>query len=206
VVQPSYRGSAAEIFLPALKIARHDPHATVVIVPSDLVIDHEARLVSCVERAITAVGLRPDVPLLLAAHPRTPDAAHGWIEPGPPVDGLERLAVRTILRFIERPSRGELGPLFEETGLVSTRIVVARIRTLIELGQRHLPEVLETLEPLQSAFGRPEEPLLCDALYECMPRASVWRALLRCGEFAVLPIPEMVGTETTPPAWHALAS
>jgi mannose-1-phosphate guanylyltransferase len=206
VVQPAYRGSAAEIFLPVLKIARRDRHATVVIVPGDLVTDHEARLMSYVERAIAAVDLRPDVPVLLGAHPRTPDRGHGWIEPGPPVDGLERLAIRRITRFIERPSRAEIGALFEGNGLRSTRIVVAKAQTLIELGNRHVPDVLETLEPLEAAFGHPEESLLCDALYESMPRASVWRALLHGGEVAVLAIPDLMGSRHAPPVLHALAS
>ena len=36
-------------------------------------------------------------------------------------------------------------------------------------GPARLPEVLETLEPLDDVFARPEEPLLREALYECMP-------------------------------------
>jgi mannose-1-phosphate guanylyltransferase len=206
VVQPAYRGSAAEIFLPVLKIARRDPHATVLIVPGDLPVGHEARFVGCVERAVGAVDLRPDVPILLGARPRTLEAGHGWIEPGVPVDGLERLAVRTIARFVERPSRAEVGALFEGHGLRNTRVIVARARTLIELGQRHLPDVLETLEPLEAAFGRPEEALLCDAVYEHMPRASVWRALLHGGDVAVLEIPDLTGSREAPSATHALAS
>jgi mannose-1-phosphate guanylyltransferase len=206
IVQPSYRGSAPEILLPALKLARRDPHATLVILPGDLLIEHETRFLSYVQRAISAVELRADVPVLLGAHPRTPDPGHGWIEPGAPVEGLERLSIHAIARFIERPSRAEAGTLFEGTGLLSTRIVIAKARTLIELGQRYLPEVLETLEPLEAAFGRPEELLLCDAVYECMPRASLWRALLVRGEIAVLPIPDIVGSEHAPPALHALAS
>jgi len=206
VIQPSYRGSAAEIFLPALKIERHDPYATVVILPGDLIVDHEARFVTYVGRAITAVEARPDVPVLLAAPPRAPRAAESWIEPGPPVEGLERLAVRTVARFVERPSRAEIDALFAGTGLVSTRIVVARARTLIELGRRHLPDVLEALEPLETAFGRPEEPLLCDALYECMPQASLWPALLASSAIAVLPLPDMLGSEHTLAVLQALAS
>jgi mannose-1-phosphate guanylyltransferase len=206
VVQPAYRGSAAEIFLPVLKIARRDGHATVVVLPGDLVTDHEARLMSYAKRAISAVELRPDVPVLLGARPHTPDPRHGWIEPGAPVDGLERLAVRTIARFIERPSRAEIGALCEGNGLRNTRIVIARAQTLIEIGKRCLPDVLETLEPLEAAFGRPEEPLLCDALYECMPRANLWRALLHGGDVAVLAIPDVMGRRHAPPMLQALAS
>jgi mannose-1-phosphate guanylyltransferase len=206
IVQPSYRGSAAEIFLPVLKIARRDPRATVVIMPADLHIGHETRFVSYLERAIGAVDVRPDVPIVLGSHPRTLEAAHGWIEPGLPVEGLERLAIRSIARFIERPSRAEVGALFEDHGLANTRIIVAAARTLLEIGQHQLPDVLETLEPLEAAFGCPEESLLCDAVYECMPRASVWRALLDSDAAAVLAIPDLTGRQDSGPTLHALAS
>ena len=206
VVQPSYRGSAAEILLPVLKVERRDPHAIVVILPGDLAVDHEARFITYLERAIAAVEVRPDVPVLLAAPPRTARGSRGWIEPGPSIEGLEDLTVRAIARFIERPGRAEIDALFAGNGLVSTRVVVAKARTLIELGSHHLPDVVEALEPLEAAFGRPEEPLLCDAIYECMPRASLWRALLRSGAVAVLPLPDVLGNEQGLGVLQALAS
>ena len=203
VVQPSYRGSAAEILLPVLKIERRDPHAIVVILPGDLVVDHEAGFVTCLERAIAAVEIRPDLPVLLAAPARAGQGPHGWIEPGPSIQGLEDLDVRAVARVVERPAGAKI---FAGNRLVSTRVVVASARTLIELGWRHLPDVLEALEPLAAAFDHPEEPLLCDALYECMPRASLWRALLRSGAVAVLAIPDVLGNAQGLGVLQALAS
>ena len=79
---------------------------------------------------------------------------------------------------------------------LGTLALVGRVQTLLALGERHLPEVLETLEPLEPALGRPEEGLLCEAVYECMPHASISRELLERGDpLAVVQVPEAIVTE-----------
>ncbi len=188
VVQPFYRGSAPEIFLPVLKIAHQDPDATVVLLPGDRLVDGEGHLMSYVAKAARAVTVRPDLPLVIGAHPEAPDPGAAWIEPGAPVEDLEPYGVRTVRRFVRRPSPADLATLWEGEGLLNTHVVIAKARALIRLGRRYLPDVLEAFEPLAGAFGSPEERLLCEAVYEEMPYASVSHALfVRAHHVAVLP-------------------
>jgi mannose-1-phosphate guanylyltransferase len=190
VVQPTYRGRAAEVLLPLLKIARQDPSATVVVLPADQQVDHDARFLRYVGRAVWAVALRPDLPILIGAHPSTP-VTDGWIEPGAPVEGLEDLGVRAVKCFVDDATPAERRRLFDGNALTSTSIFIGRAGTLLSLAERALPEVLEALEPLEDASDRPEEPLLCEAIYECMPRASL-APLERAPELAVLALPDIV--------------
>jgi mannose-1-phosphate guanylyltransferase len=208
VVQPVYRGSGPEIFLAVLKIAHHDPDATIVILPSDHLVDGEGRLMACVSKAAQAVMARPDLPLVIGAHPMAPDAAASWIEPGAPVEGLEPFGIRTVHRFLRRPSQADLATLWEGQGLVNTHVVIAKARALIRLGQRYLPDVLETLEPLAGAFGAPEERLLCEAVYEQMPYATISHALfVRAQDVAVLPVAHVtMWSEVTTHEVETLAS
>jgi mannose-1-phosphate guanylyltransferase len=195
LVQPTYRGRAVEMLLPLLRIARRDPSATVIVLPAEHGIDHEARFLRYVSRAVWAVALRPDLPILIGAHPHTPPA-DGWIEPGAPVDGLEDLAVHTVKRFVDAASPVERRRLFDGNALTSTLVFVGRAGTLRALAARAVPEVLEALEPLEDAFDTAEESLLCEAVYECMPEAGL-RGLERAPELAVLPLPDVVW-RTTP--------
>ena len=190
VVQPTYRGRAAEMLLPLLKIARRDPSATVIVLPADQRVDHDARFLRYVARAVWAVALRPELPILIAAHPCAP-VTDGWIEPGGPVEGLEDLAVHAVKCFVDDATPAERRRLFDGNALTSTSIFIGRAGTLLSLAERALPEVLEALEPLQDAFDRPEESLLCEAIYECMPRASL-APLERAPELAVLALPDIV--------------
>src|SRR5688572_32301907 len=186
IVQPTYRGSAAELFLPVLVIARRDPNAVVVAFSAEEGAGHDGRLLPCVQKAVRAVGLRPDLVVLVGGRPRTGRALDGWIEPGLPVEGLEDLAVRDIRRFVYEPVHRSAAP-----GLLSTTAIVARARTLVAMGRRWVPEVLETLEPLEAVAEAPETGLLCEAVYECMPYASLSRELLERGDnVAVLPVPD----------------
>lgn len=190
VTQPVYRGRAAELLFPLQKIARHDPSATVVILPADHRVDDDPRFLRYISRAVWAIALRPDLPILLGAHPDTP-VIDGWIEPGVPVEGLEDLAIRTVKRFVDDASAAERQRLFESNALASTSILVGRAGTLRALAGRTLPDVLEALEPLEDVADRAEESLLCDAVYECMPEADL-APFERARELAVLALPDVV--------------
>jgi len=189
IVQPTYRGRAVELFLAVLLIARRDPNAVIVALSAEESDNHDARLLPAVRNAVRAVGLRPDLTVLVGGRPRTGRAIDGWIEPGFPVEGLEDLAVRTIRRFVYEPAHR----CASSASLLSTSAIVARARTLIAMGRRWVPEVLETLEPLEAVADAPEAGLLAEAVYECMPYASLSRELLERGrEVAVLPVPDAV--------------
>jgi mannose-1-phosphate guanylyltransferase len=207
IVQPADRGTAPEVFLPVLRIARQDPHAIVVVLPSEHRVDQDARFMKYVANAVGAASERPDLPFVIGARPRAADPSCPWIEPGPPIEGLERFSVRSVRRFLPRPSVAEVDSLFVGQGLLNTQVLVAHARTLIGLGKHYVPEVLETLEPLEEAGEGPEADLLCDAVYECMPHASLadgladgWR------HFAVLPIPDAMWWRHSQPGVEALAS
>jgi len=206
VVQPAWRGSAAELFLPILKIAATDPDATVAVFPGCQPVEAGAPLMTYVSKAVHAVLARPDLSVVLGAAPRGPDATQAWIDPGGPVEGLESYAVRAVRRFVARPTRSDALALWEGDGLINTHVLVAKARTLIALGGRYLPDVLEAFEPLGAAFGTPEEPLLCEAVYEDMPYASVAHALFVGGrDVAVLPA-RHVRLSLEAPVLEALAS
>jgi mannose-1-phosphate guanylyltransferase len=190
LVQPVYRGRAAEVLLPLLKIARHDPSTTVIIVPAEGRVDHDTRFFRYVTRAVWAAVLRPELPIVIGAHPEVP-VIDGWIEPGAPVEGLEELAIRSVKRFVDAASPAERRCLFEADALMSTATFIGRAGTLRALAARVLPEVVEALEPLEQAFGRPEEPLLREAVYECMPQAGLG-PLERAPGLAVLALPDVV--------------
>jgi mannose-1-phosphate guanylyltransferase len=204
VVQPVYRGRAAEFLLPLLKIVRRDPAATVILLPATQRIDHDARFLRYVGRAVWAVAVRPDVPLIIGAQPYA-QAVDGWIEPGAPVEGLETLAVHTVKRFVDEASPAERRRLLDSQGLVSTSIFVARAQTLLTLAERTLTEVREALEPLEEAFDRPEESLLGEAIYESIPYTGLG-SLERAPELAVLALPDVVWRAPEREALELLAS
>jgi len=184
IVQPAYRGSAAELFLPALLVARRDPDAVVLALRADET--HDGPVAPCLARAIRAVDLRPDLTVLVGARPRTTRAPDGFVEPGSPLEGCEELSLLAVRRFVYEAPRGLCA-----RGLLAPAALAARARALVALGRRYIPEVLETLEPLEGVADALEATLLCEAVYECMPYASLSREFLeRVPDLAVLPVPD----------------
>jgi hypothetical protein len=117
------------------------------------------------------------------------------------VDGLEAFGIHAVRRLVVHPSATE------RDGLLGTLAVVASARTLVALGRRHLPDVLECLEPLEDVVGDPEEALLRDAVWESMPRASLCRDLLaRLDDLGVIAMPDAMTGEWVRPDMQALAS
>ena len=188
VAQPAYRGSAAEVFLPLLKIAQRDPTAIVVVFPAKGPGYYDAAFMAAVGRATDAVAHRRDLLVVVGAVAPFP-SARGWIEAGDSIGGLEHLGVRAVRRFVRRTRYFQTLLRSVGRGIVNTGVVIADAQALLALGRRRLPDVLESLEPLESVFGGPEEPLLCEAVYEGMPYADFSHALVPSDEpVGVLPV------------------
>ena len=191
-----------DVFLAALGILQQDPHAVVAALPSDHLVDHGHRLMHYVVRAAGAAIVRPDLPMIVAAYPGSRDPEYAWVDLGESVEGLEAFGVRAVRKLVTRPSA------LERAGaLLGTVAIVASARTLVQLGRRHLPDMLESLEPLEHVVGRPEEALLRDAVWESMPHASLCGDLLaRVNELGVVAMPDAMTGEWSRHELQALAS
>ncbi|HYE93501.1 MAG TPA: hypothetical protein VEA38_20880 [Terriglobales bacterium] len=201
-VQPTARGTAPDVFLAALGMLQQDPHAVVATLPADHLVEHGHRLMQYVARAAGAVVVRPDLPMLVGAYPGSRDPEYAWIDPGEPIDGLEAFGIHAVRRLVARPSAAD-----RAGAMLGTLAVVASARTLVALGRRYLPDVLECLEPLDGLVGRPEEALLRDAVWESMPRASLSRDVLaRVDHLGVVAMPDAMTGEWARPEIQALAS
>jgi mannose-1-phosphate guanylyltransferase len=187
IVQPVYRGSAAELFLPALLVARRDPDAVILALRADDL--HDGPVAPSLTRSVRAVSRHSDLTVLVGARPRCSRLPDGFVEPGAPLPGLEDLSLRAVRRFVYEAPRG-----CASRDVLAPAALAARARVLVALGRRYVPEVLETLEPLEDVADAAEATLLCEAVYECMPYASLSREFLeRVPDLAVLPVPDALG-------------
>ena len=129
LVQPSDRGTAAGVLLPAHRIARIDPDAYAIVLPSDHYVGDDAVFMTHVERLAAAAYRHPMRILLAGARPDGPDTGYGWIQPGvalekAPVGGLNR-----IDRFLEKPTEDDARVCMARGGLWNTFVMAARVRT-----------------------------------------------------------------------------
>jgi mannose-1-phosphate guanylyltransferase len=190
LAQPDDRGTAAAILYAAQWIAWRDPAATVVVFPSDHFILGEATFMAHVQEVAGAIDRHPERVVLLGAQPTSPEGEYGWLEPGAPIDGHNGV-VSAVRRFWEKPSEAAAQACLAGGCLWNTAIAVARVRALLELGARALPEMSSRFAGLRRFLDSDRELTAVQEAYERVPRASFSRAVLE-------PHPEHLGVSPLP--------
>src|SRR5262245_13730954 len=163
VVQPSNRGTAPAILYSLLRIAARDPNAVVAFFPSDHYISDNRKFMAQLRHALDVASDRRDLVLLLGLEPESPEVEYGWIEPAQPLCGHRK--VFGVRRFWEKPNK-LLAQVLQLRGcLWNSFVMVAAVRTLLQLIECAIPDLYRSFACLASLFGSSAEPKAIDQLY-----------------------------------------
>ncbi len=172
IVQPRNRGTANGVLLQLLQIMRVDHDANVMLLPSDHYIADEHILIGAMRSAFTTLRAAPGQIVLLGMEPGFPDPELGYITPG-------RNCAQgsfAVADFVEKPSAQKARELIASGALWSTFILAARATSLLELFERHYPQVVSAMR--QALAAGLEAPARLAALYETLPDLDFSRNLL----------------------------
>lgn len=159
IAEPARRNTAPCIAYTALKIQALDPHANMVVAPSDHIIVQEAAFVETL-RAGLEFSARHDALITLGIRPSRPDTGYGYIQYNAgAVDGN----VYKVLRFTEKPPLEKAREFIAEGNyLWNAGIFIWRASSILDAFRRASPGILAPLEA-----GRPllnstdEEDFIC---------------------------------------------
>jgi len=144
VVQPGNRGTAAGILLPLLHIAARDPHATVVVLPSDHHVRDEHVLAISVAAAIDALGRKPERIILLGITPDHPETGYGWVL----ADAADGAVTHPVAAFVEKPGHEDALRLMSMGAVWNSFMFCGRAATLLDMYAERLPHLLAGLSAL----------------------------------------------------------
>lgn len=196
--QPSDRGTGAGVLFPVHWIHHRDPDATVVVFPSDHVVDPEPAFMERVGEAAGFVRRHPERIVLLGATPTEPETEYGWIHAGEIVGWTQGGSVRAVRHFVEKPPLATARACYARGDLWNTLVFVARAAVLVDIGRQFLWRVHMALSRLDFACGPPAAALR--RAYAGMPAANFSTAVLEnCTP--VLAVSELTGV-----AWSDLGS
>jgi len=183
IVQPMNRGTANGILLAALTIARRDPAARLVFLPSDHYVEDESRLAAALKAASTKRIARGTL-LLLGLEPSGADPELGYIVPSSP---LRSLSCRPVSRMVEKPPASVASRLLKEGALWNSFIFVAEATAIADLVRARYPQVVADFE--SALDGVPQR---LNELYEKLPILDFSRHILQGAEprLSVLRVPE----------------
>jgi mannose-1-phosphate guanylyltransferase len=121
-------------------VVARDPTARVLFLPSDHFVADESRLFVAMLAAVRATGTAPDKLQLLGIEPDEADADLGYIIPGDPTDGAQR-----VMRFVEKPAAADAAALIGAGALWNSFIFAATARTLLALLRTRAPAVVQAM-------------------------------------------------------------
>ncbi len=175
IVQPFNRGTAIGILYPLLHILVRDPHARLVILPSDHYVRQEKLLQRAARSALELLVHDTDAPILLGLEPEEPDSELGYIIPGERgVDGGQ-----SIQRFIEKPPAPLARKIISQGGLWNTFIVVAAGQGLLSLFEQRYPKLVEEMRSVVELLARePGDVAEVSNFYEQLPQIDFSRDVL----------------------------
>lgn len=178
LAQPESRGTAAGVLYPVHWVHARDPHAMVMVFPSDHYVSDEAAFIEHSADVLEFIDRYPDWIVLLGAEATHPETDYGWIEPGDRVGSVMSGSVRRVRQFIEKPSKEIAETLLANGYLWNTFVFGARARALIEAGRQCLPHLHERLARIPTFMGTEHERWAVQRAYALAPAANFSRSVL----------------------------
>jgi mannose-1-phosphate guanylyltransferase len=199
VEQPRNRDTGPGVLLSLVPILRRDPHARVVVFPSDHFVLEEGRFMTHVAEAVAALPRAPGRLAVLGMPPNGTTTGYGWIEPSAPVGGSRLLGVH---RFWEKPARATARRVLAAGGLINTFVVVADAGTLWSTAQGGMPDLAAPFERIARAWDGPDRARVIDEEYAAMRPANFSREVLERfpARLAVLPVGGVLWSDWGEPA------
>jgi mannose-1-phosphate guanylyltransferase len=188
IVQPQNRGTAVGLLLPLLHIARRDPQARVVILPSDHYVRDEAVLARSLRQAAGRLTHDTRNLWLLGISPEEADAELGYIVPGT----RDEAGALRVSQFVEKPPVTLARLMIERGGLWNAFILAGSVQAILRLFEQRYPLVLSEMRTaVQRDASSPDEAIAATDLYPRLPELDFSRHVLEGSEamLRVLPVP-----------------
>lgn len=187
LIEPARRNTAPAILAAALWLARDNPHALMLVAPSDHRVPDAGAFRTAVARgreAAEAGGI-----VTFGVTPTRPETGYGYLELPAPL-GAQRDGVVDLLRFVEKPARGEAEKLATSgRHLWNAGIFLFSASAIIDAFKSHAPELMK---PVANAIETGKTDLgffrLNPAPWAELPDISIDHAIMeRANNLAVVP-------------------
>lgn len=168
LAEPVARNTAPCIGWATRVIARRDPNATILVVPSDHHVADEARFRKALATAIASANT--GVITTIGIEPTRPETGYGYIELGPNVtDGVSRIA-----RFVEKPTLERAQTYIDQKRyLWNSGMFFFQASTMNDSIARHMPDLKSGLDAIDRAALAGEESEALARIFPTLPSISI---------------------------------
>ena len=180
LAEPCRRDTAPCIGWAALAIAQVDPHATLVVLPSDHVIEPVEEFRRAVTHAAQLIEAEPDRIVTFGIKPTYPAAIYGYIERGAAIPGTPHAPPTfRAVRFREKP-QVETAKEYLAAGTFywNSGIFVWKARTILDALTKQQPEMLAHLRQIVESSPRGDAAAVLDREFTAIRGISIDYAVL----------------------------
>jgi mannose-1-phosphate guanylyltransferase len=180
VGEPCKRDTAPCIGLAALLVARHDPDATMAVMPSDHVITPAAKFQDAIRQAAALVDEAPGRLVTFGIRPTYPAESFGYIQQGAALAVAPGAApAHVVARFREKPP-AQVATEYLAAGnyLWNAGIFVWKAATILAALRERQPECLAHLERIAAAWDGPDREAVFAREFAAIKGISIDYAVL----------------------------
>jgi mannose-1-phosphate guanylyltransferase len=215
VGEPCKRDTAPAIGLAALLLLHEDPDATMVVMPSDHLIEPASAFQAALAQAAAIVTSEPQTLVTFGIKPTHPAESFGYVERGNAIDvgwamptslaaSFPPSATYSVLRFREKPARSVAeeylasGKFYWNSG-----IFVWKARTIVDCLARYEPQMHERLLAIAAHVGQPDFEVTLDREFTAIRGKSIDFAVME--HYQPIVVIEAPFTWDDVGSWQALA-
>lgn len=171
LMEPLPRNTAPAIAWAAARVARVDPEAVLIVLPSDHHIGDVARFRRALSLAIASA--RAGVITTIGIEPTHPETGFGYIELAPEA-APPAPDVILARRFVEKPDRARAeGFLAGGKHVWNAGMFIFRARDMTDALRVHLPALASGAEEMAAAAGAPDEREVVSRVFPTLPAVSI---------------------------------
>lgn len=174
MIEPEGRNTAPAAAAAALLIARQDPQAMLLLVPSDHAVADPAAFRDAVANG-TAAAAEGQI-VTFGITPSRAETGYGWLEAG----AQTHPGVHALTSFIEKPDAAQAKTLFADpTNLWNAGAFLTRADTLITAFRTHAPDILAAVDAALEAGTKDLKFIRMDPdLWAQVPEESIDYAVM----------------------------
>jgi mannose-1-phosphate guanylyltransferase len=185
LAEPVPRNTAPAIGLATVHVTAREPDGIVVVLPSD----HHVGDVEKFQQTIRAAAEAAQQGMLvtIGIQPSRPETGYGYIQVGEPLAAGG--PARRVRRFVEKPDAATAAQ-YVQSGeyLWNGGIFVFRANVMLDAIARHVPDLMDGLQPLRSSLVKARYPQVLARVFPTLPSISIDYAVMeKAQNIAVVP-------------------
>lgn len=188
LLEPMRRNTAPCIAYACYHILARNPHANIVVSPSDHLILDEQAFATSIKRSLAYVDTHSEL-VTLGVRPSRPETGYGYIqltaEEGKAHDDFHR-----VKTFTEKPNR-EMAEVFVASGefLWNSGMFVWNVQTIMSAFGQFLPDLCEVLGEGEGRYATDsEQTFIRDAFPRCQSISIDYGVMEKADNVTVLPV------------------